>query len=200
MKVVAGLGNPGPEYRRTPHNVGFETVELLAGDLGTDWKDVSRFQARVARVERGAGAPWMLVQPQTFMNLSGVCVAPILRYHGGSPQDLAVVVDDADLPPGRLRLRAGGSSGGHRGLASIIEALGTESFFRIRIGVGRGDGGRDLAGHVLGRLPPAEAALVDQAKRAAADAVAWWIRFGANEAMNRYNGWKAATPEGENRG
>ena len=200
MKIVAGLGNPGPQYRRTPHNVGFEVVELLAAELGVEWKDVSRFQARVARVDGGPGGPWMLVQPQTFMNLSGASVAPILRYHGGTPPDLAVVVDDADLPPGRLRLRKGGSSGGHRGLASVIEMLGTDSFFRIRVGIGRGDGGRDLVGHVLGRLPPVEAALVEQAKRAAAEAVAWWVRSGADEAMNRYNGWTAETPDGANKG
>ena len=121
MKVIAGLGNPGPEYKDTPHNIGFDVVELLAERLAATWRTSARFQARLARVERG-GEAWLLVQPQTFMNLSGTSVAPLVRYHGGGPGDLVVVLDDSDLPLGRLRIRAEGGSGGHRGCAWAWDA------------------------------------------------------------------------------
>lgn len=191
MKVIAGLGNPGPEYEETPHNVGFDVVALLAERLAAEWRRSTRFQARLARVDRD-GESWLLVQPQTFMNLSGTSVAPLLRYHGGGPEDLVVVLDDADLPLGRLRLRAEGGSGGHRGLASIIEVLGTEAFARVRLGVGRdpaGDGG--LVDHVLGRFDPARRQVARRTIAAAADAVECLAQRGLAEAMNRFNGWQA---------
>ena len=122
MKMIAGLGNPGTAYANTPHNVGFDVVDLLAERMAAGWKNSSGFHARVARAAC-AGGPLLLVKPQTFMNLSGTSVAPLLRYYGGSPADLTVILDDADLPPGTLRIRASGGSGGHRGLASVIEAL-----------------------------------------------------------------------------
>ena len=150
MKMIAGLGNPGKAYVNTPHNVGFDVVDLLAERAEAGWKNSSGFRARVARVACADG-PLLLVKPQTFMNLSGTSVAPLLRYYGGLPTDLTVILDDADLPLGTLRIRASGGSGGHRGLASIIEALGTEGFPRVRLGVGRNAHG-DLVGHVLGRL------------------------------------------------
>ena len=188
MKVIAGLGNPGPEYEDTPHNVGFDVVALLAERLAVAWRTSTRFQARLARVDRGSEA-WLLMQPQTFMNLSGTSVVPVLRYHGGGPGDLVVVLDDADLPLGRLRIRADGGSGGHRGLASVIEALGTESFARVRLGVGReraAEGG--LVEHVLGRFDPARRQVAQRMVAAAADAVECLVTQGLAEAMNRYNG------------
>lgn len=190
MKVIAGLGNPGPEYKDTPHNVGFDVVELLAGRLAAEWRSSTRFQARLARVERG-GETWLLVQPQTFMNLSGTSVAPLLRYHGGSPEDLVVVLDDADLPLGRLRIRAGGGSGGHRGLASVIEVLGTEAFARIRLGVGREKADGGLVEHVLGRFAPERRRAVDGMVATAADAVECLAEKGLAVAMNRFNGLQA---------
>lgn len=188
MKVIAGLGNPGPEYEDTPHNVGFDVVALLAERLAAEWRRNTRFQARLARVDRG-GETWLLVQPQTFMNLSGTSVAPLLRYHGGGPGDLVVVLDDADLPLGRMRIRADGGSGGHRGLASVIEAMGTESFARVRLGVGRAraaDGG--LVEHVLGRFDPAGRQAARSMVATAADAVKCLVEKGLAEAMNRFNG------------
>jgi PTH1 family peptidyl-tRNA hydrolase len=143
VKLIAGLGNPGESYANTPHNVGFDVVDVLAQRLEAGWKNSSGFHARVARAVY-AGETLMLVKPQTFMNLSGTSVAPLLRYYGGEPKDLTVVLDDADLPLGRLRIRAGGSSGGHRGLVSLIESLGTEAFPRVRLGVGREEQ-RDLS-------------------------------------------------------
>ena len=191
MKVIAGLGNPGPEYADTPHNVGFEVVALLAERLSAAWRPSARFQARMARVDRG-GEAWWLVQPQTFMNLSGASVAPLLRYHGGGPGDLIVVLDDADLPLGRMRIRPDGGSGGHRGLASVIEALGTEAFARVRLGVGRElatDGG--LVEHVLGRFDPARRQVAQRLVAAAAEAVECLADKGLAEAMNRFNGLQA---------
>ena len=188
MKVIAGLGNPGAEYEHTPHNVGFDVVALLAGRLAGEWRRSTRFQARLARVDR-AGESWLLVQPQTFMNLSGSSVAPVLRYHGCGPEDLVVVLDDADLPLGRLRIRPVGGSGGHRGLASVIDALGTDSFARVRLGVGRDDAGGGLVDFVLGSFDAVRLVHARKMMETAADAVLCLAETGVAEAMNRFNGW-----------
>lgn len=197
MKVIAGLGNPGEGYANTPHNVGFDVVDVLAKRLDTAWKNSSGFHARVARTVY-AGQALMLVKPQTFMNLSGTSVVPLLRYFGGEPQDLTVVLDDADLPLGRLRIRTAGGSGGHRGLASVIESLGTEAFSRVRLGVGREERG-DLVGHVLGKFDENRQNTVRATVEAAADAVMCLIENGLNESMNRFNGWCAESEHSEDR-
>ncbi len=197
MKMIAGLGNPGEAYANTPHNVGFDVVDLLAQRLEAGWKNSSGFHARVARVAVAGEMVW-LVKPQTFMNLSGTSVAPLLRYYGGNPADLTVVSDDADLPLGRLRIRASGGSGGHRGLASVIEALGTEAFPRVRLGVGREERG-GLIGHVLGKFGAERLDLVRATIEAAADAVQCLTANGLNEAMNRYNSWSAEEARPEDR-
>ena len=189
MKVIAGLGNPGREYERTPHNVGFDVVEALRGQFAAEWRTSRRFQARVARTTR-AGEQVLLVQPLTFMNLSGTSVAPLLRYHGGKPDDLIVVLDDADLPLGRLRVKPAGGSGGHRGLASVIEAVGTEAFARVRLGVGRADT-RGLVEHVLSAFHGESWERARKVIDAAAEAVSCLVTDGVAEAMNRYNGWSA---------
>lgn len=197
MKVIAGLGNPGESYANTPHNVGFDVVDVLAKRLEAEWKNSSGFHARVARTAY-AGQTLMLVKPQTFMNLSGTSVAPLLRYYGGEPRDLTVALDDADLPLGRLRIRASGGSGGHRGLASVIESLGTEAFPRVRLGVGRQER-RGLVDHVLGKFDEERQNLVRATVEAAADAVMCLIENGLNESMNRFNGWSAETEQPEDR-
>ena len=189
MKMIAGLGNPGETYANTPHNVGFDVVDLLAQRFEAGWKNSSGFHARVARTTCTDG-PLLLAKPQTFMNLSGASVAPLLRYYGGSPSDLTVILDDADLPLGRLRIRTSGGSGGHRGLASVIEALGTEAFPRVRLGVGR-EGQSGLVDHVLGKFDENRIRLVRAMIEAAADAAQCLTENGLNEAMNRYNGWNA---------
>lgn len=196
MKVIAGLGNPGEAYANTPHNVGFDVVDRLAQRLEAGWKNSSGFHARVAKTTC-AGETVLLVKPQTFMNLSGTSVAPLLRYYGGGAEDLTVVLDDADLPLGKLRIRASGGSGGHRGLASVIEALGTEAFPRVRLGVGRQER-RGLVDHVLGRFDEASLDAVRTTVEAAADAVMCQIEHGLNESMNRFNGWSAdEAPDGD---
>lgn len=197
MKLIAGLGNPGESYANTPHNVGFDVVDVLAKRLEAGWKNSSGFHARVARTAY-AGETLMLVKPQTFMNLSGTSVIPLLRYYGGDPADLTVVLDDADLPLGRLRIRASGSSGGHRGLASVIETLGTEAFSRVRLGVGREERG-GLVGHVLGKFDEARLNVVRATVEAASEAVLCLIAHGLNESMNRYNGWCAEAAQSEDR-
>ena len=189
MKVIAGLGNPGAGYVNTPHNVGFEVVDLLAARLGATWKGSSGFKALLARVHQTRG-PLLLAKAQTYMNLSGTSIAPLLRYFDGAPAELAVVLDDADLPLGRLRIRASGGSGGHRGLASIIEALGTGEFVRVRLGVGREDSG-DLVDHVLRKFSPDDEVTAKTMVCAAADAVECLLTEGLDEAMNRFNGWCA---------
>jgi PTH1 family peptidyl-tRNA hydrolase len=189
--MIAGLGNPGDAYANTAHNVGFDVVGLLAQRLDAGWKNSFWFHARTAKVTY-AGQMLVLVKPQTYMNLSGTSVGPLLRYLGGKPDDLTVVSDDADLPLGRLRIRGSGGSGGHRGLASIISALGTEAFNRIRVGVGREDDHRrDLASQVLAKLDETRQTVLGKAAEAAADAVMCMIDKGLNETMNRFNGWGA---------
>ncbi len=193
MKMIAGLGNPGEAYAQTAHNVGFDVVDLIAERLQLVWKNSSGFHARTAKTTY-AGQQLMLVKPQTFMNLSGNSVAPLLRYFGGTPADLTVISDDADLPLGRLRIRANGGSGGHRGLLSIIEQLGTEAFPRLRVGVGREDRQGDLADHVLAKLDPDRQKVLRKAVEAAAEAVLSLIEQGLNETMTRFNGWSAEPP------
>lgn len=195
MKVIAGLGNPGTEYKNTPHNIGFDVVDGLAVRLGADWKEASRFRALTAKTEQGGETLWLL-KPQTFMNASGEAIAPFLRYYHATAADLIVVEDDTDLPLGKLRLRARGSSGGHRGLQSVITHLGTDGFIRIRLGVGRSGNG-NMISHVLGKFGEDRRDMVAKLVEKAAEAVLCIAEKGLNEAMNRYNGWSADEASGE---
>ena len=192
MKVVVGLGNPGPEYERTPHNMGFLVVDSLAERLGCRLKESTRFEARVGSASH-AGEELILVQPQTFMNNSGKAVGLVLNYRKVSPADLLVIVDDADIPLGSLRLRKKGGTGGHRGLVSISTVLGTPDYGRIRVGIGRGGRQGDLVDHVLGTFGRDEWTLARTAIEAAADAVLGVVEQGMDAAMNRFN---IRTPDG----
>ena len=186
MKIVAGLGNPGPQYADTPHSVGFETVDRIAAAAGAVWEAKRAFHCLMARCSLG-GQPVLLVKPQTFMNLSGDAVAPVVKYHNAAPGDLVVVQDDIDLPVGRLRIRSGGSCGGHNGVRSVIERLGTVAFARVKIGVGKDSS--NVVGHVLGKFDPATRAVMDRVVAVAAEAVEAVLRDGPDRAMNAYNGW-----------
>jgi len=186
VKVVIGLGNPGPEYARSRHNAGFEAVRLVAERAGIV---LSRRRFRVL-VGEGvvAGERVLLGLPQTYMNLSGEGVAPLLRACAVTPDGLGVVHDDIDLPCGRLRVKQGGGHGGHNGLRSLMGYLATGEFTRFRIGVGRPDEGDEaVVDHVLGPFLPQERPLAEEGFERAAEAVLVWVEEGAAAAMNRYN-------------
>lgn len=190
MKVIAGLGNPGAQYEHTPHSIGFEVVNALACALGCTWKNVSSFHGELASGVMNAQKV-LLVKPLTFMNLSGDCVASVVKYHNAQPaEDLIVVSDDIDLPVGRMRIRKGGSSGGHNGLKSIIERVGTSDFLRMRLGVGREDHDRArVIAHVLGAFSPELRTVMDDVVRHAVKALEMIECEGAQYAMNQFNGW-----------
>ncbi len=194
MKVIAGLGNPGAEYANTPHSIGFEVVDALARALGADWKNSSAFNGQLAAGLLGS-VKVMLVKPMTFMNLSGNCVAPVVKYHNATvANDLLVVSDDIDLPVGRMRIRKGGSAGGHNGLKSVIERTGAADFLRLRIGVGRDARNRaNVVGHVLGKFGPDDRKVMDEVVEAAVKAIEAIELEGTEIAMNRYNGWTATS-------
>jgi len=184
MKLIVGLGNPGREYEHTRHNVGFQVAEALADRYRVRLKSRASWKARVAEIaEIGDGV--LLAEPTTFMNLSGWAVREIAGFHKLAPSDVLVVVDDADLPLGRLRLRTSGSAGGHNGLKSVIQELGTIEFPRLRVGVGRQAG--ELKNHVLGRFSVEEKAQIDAAVKRAADAAELFAKENILAAMNKFN-------------
>jgi len=176
VKLVAGLGNPGREYEDTRHNVGFRVVEAWALRTGASW----RF--RGDRAEAMAGGI-LLLKPLTYMNLSGPAVKEALGFRDATASDCLVVCDDMALTPGAIRLRPAGSSGGHHGLDSIIAALGTDAFPRLRIGIGGPPPGIPGADFVLGRFKPGESPPVE----AAVDAAEAWARLGVERAMAAHN-------------
>lgn len=186
--LVVGLGNPGQEYAGTRHNAGFAVVDRVAGRHGSSFRRKWRMSAVVAEVVVDGGKV-TLAKPGTFMNRSGQAVAALVNWLKASPAGLLVVVDDADLPVGQMRLRQSGGSGGHNGLRSIITALGgAEDFPRLRVGIGRtAPVGTDIASHVLGRFAPAERAAAEKALDLAADAVECCMKEGLTTAMNRFN-------------
>jgi PTH1 family peptidyl-tRNA hydrolase len=175
------------KYRDTRHNVGFRVIDEVARRSGAAF-DTSMTDALVARV-RGAGADttMLLVKPLTMMNLSGEAVSVLARYYRVDVPDLLIVADDTNLQLARLRARARGSSGGHNGFKSIAQHLGTWEFARLRVGVGRGDGRRDLADHVLARFDADEQPIIEAAIGRAADAVETFVSEGLGAVMNRFN-------------
>jgi PTH1 family peptidyl-tRNA hydrolase len=189
LHLIVGLGNPGAEYAKTRHNAGFTLVEILAARWQADWANERKFNARLARTERN-GVRVLLCQPQTFMNLSGETVGALVNFYQLLPPwaGLLVVVDDADLPLGEIRLRAGGGNGGHHGLESVGQHLGTDDFARLRLGIGRVDGAREITDHVLGRFDAAEGALMEKVLDRAAGQVECWLAAGIEKAMNQFNG------------
>ena len=186
VKLVVGLGNPGKKYEGTPHNVGFTAVEGLAQQCGCRFRRSLRFRAHTAKATIGSEAV-LLVKPQTFMNLSGEAVGGLLRYHKATPADVIVLLDDVDLEVGRIRIRPQGGSGGHKGLASIIQHIGTGDFVRIRMGVGRGAGTADVVSHVLSPIASAQRDRVGSMTGRAADAVREILELGVDSAMNHFN-------------
>jgi PTH1 family peptidyl-tRNA hydrolase len=192
LKAIVGLGNPGANYRGTRHNIGFAVVDELARRASVGFESAPA-EALIARWRRPDEAV-LLVKPLTFMNLSGQAVGELARYFKIDLAGLLIVVDEVQLPLGRLRARARGSAGGHNGLKSIIEHLGDE-FSRLRVGVGRGDERRDLADHVLSRFDKDEADDVERMTTRAADAAEMFITSGIGAVMNAFNGGDPATTE-----
>jgi PTH1 family peptidyl-tRNA hydrolase len=190
VKIVVGLGNPGKQYEDTRHNVGWMVLDRLAERAG--WTGHARARDAAATVHgRHKGLDLMLVKPTTYMNLSGVAVRMVLARQRAPLDDLLVVVDDFDLPLGKIRLREHGSAGTHNGLRSIIGELGTQKFARLRVGIGeprREGAARD---HVLSRFLASEKKTLDLVLDAAADAVEDWARIGGARAANRWNAWVA---------
>lgn len=185
MRLVVGLGNPGERYRRTRHNVGFLVIDALAARAGLR-KGRAEQDAWVAEGDVGDERV-LLVKPQTFMNRSGSAVEPLARKYGDGPGDVLVVVDDVALELTQLRIRGRGSHGGHNGLRSLIEALGTDEFPRIRIGIRHSEAPIDLAGYVLSDFEPDEVLVVQEVVGRAADAVECFLREGPEATMTRFN-------------
>jgi len=192
VKAIVGLGNPGPQYRGTRHNVGFDVVDLLARRASVGFESAPA-EALIAKWRRPDDSI-LLVKPLTFMNLSGQAVGELARYFKIDVADLLVVVDEVHLPLGKLRARKRGSAGGHNGLKSVIAHLGDE-FARLRVGVGRGTDQRNLADHVLSRFEKDEAAEAERMTARAADAAEMFITSGIEAVMNAFNGGDPATTE-----
>ena len=192
MKLIVGLGNPGAQYKGTRHNIGFAVIDEIARRAAVGFESAPA-EAVIAKWRRPEGGA-LLAKPLTFMNLSGQAVGEIARYFKVDVPDVLIVVDEAQLPLGRLRARARGSAGGHNGLKSVIAHLG-DDFSRLRIGVGRGEQQRDLADHVLSRFEKEEAAEVERMTTRAADAAEMFITSGIEAVMNAFNGGDPATTE-----
>lgn len=192
MKLVVGLGNPGPQYSGTRHNAGFMVIERLGRELGASGRQEARLQAMVAEA-RLDGDKLVLAQPTTFMNLSGEAIAKLLNWYKLTAKDLVVVYDDFALPLGQLRIRPDGSAGGHNGISSTIQHLGGKNIFdRVRVGIGPVPPGWKTADFVLGRFSPDERKLLDESVSRAADAAVCVVRHGVERAMQDYNGGKPA--------
>lgn len=180
-RLFVGVGNPGREYRDTRHNIGFMVADRLAAAARATWRTEQAWQAELAR-----DGETLLCKPLTYMNLSGVAVSLVASFYKIPPAEVLVILDDLALPLGKLRLRSSGSSGGHLGLQSIIEHLGTEEVARLRVGIGAAEPG-GAVGHVLGRFALEEAAVLKQSLDRVLDAIAAAQTHGLTAAMNAYN-------------
>lgn len=184
MYLIVGLGNPGPEYAETRHNLGFKVIDLLAGELKLSFKN--KCQAEIAETLLG-GHKIILAKPQTFMNNSGLAVRELASWYKIAPQKVIVIYDDVDLEVGQLRLREKGNAGGHHGMESVIAHLGTTDFPRIRIGIGRDNLSGDVADYVLRIIPAAQKPALDETVVLAADAIGAIVAEGIAKAMNKFN-------------
>jgi peptidyl-tRNA hydrolase, PTH1 family len=184
--LLVGLGNPGREYRNTRHNIGFMVIDRLAADLGIK---LTKVQAKaIIGMTPFESSKLVLAKPQTFMNLSGQAVTSLARFYRVPVEQILVVHDDIDLPLAAIRIRPGGGSAGQKGVASIIEKLGTQSFARIRIGVGRPPGRMEAPDYVLQDFDKIEQTLMNRVIETASEAARVFVREGLDAAMNKYNG------------
>jgi peptidyl-tRNA hydrolase, PTH1 family len=193
MKLVVGLGNPGSQYLGTRHNIGFEAVEVLAAKLGwiakpTDFDNQARQKFNGLALDGSAGSEkLLLLKPTTFMNVSGMAVQSAMAFYQLTPPDLMIVLDDLALPCGKIRLRSGGSSGGHNGLRDIERVLGTDQYPRLRLGIDPAPANIPGRDYVLGKFSPQQRSLTDPAVIRAGDAIVKWIEKGIESAMSLFN-------------
>lgn len=185
MYLIAGLGNPGKEYENTRHNMGFKAIDVLASNAGIEVKR-SKFRGLYGQGFIG-GEKVILLKPQTYMNLSGGSIREAAMYFDIPRENLIVIYDDIDIPIRSIRIRKAGGPGTHNGMKSVVKELGIKDFPRIRIGVGSATGERDIIEHVIGKVSKQEQVLLDEAAKAAADAVEDIIRIGIDNAMNKHN-------------
>jgi PTH1 family peptidyl-tRNA hydrolase len=185
MYIIVGLGNPGKEYHRTRHNVGFDVIDVLSEKLNIQLTK----NAMHGLIGEGfvGGEKVILVKPQTYMNLSGQCVTELVSWYKAPLEKMMVIYDDIDLPAGSIRIRKSGGAGTHNGMKSVVQELGTKDFVRIRIGIGSAEAGEDLVDRVIGKVPKSEKELLQKAAAEAADAVRDIIAIGVDNAMNRHN-------------
>lgn len=185
MKMVIGLGNPGKQYENTRHNIGFQVIDELANQLGAPSMQ-SKFNGMYTVIHRPEGKV-ILVKPLTFMNLSGECVRPLMDYYDIDVEDILVLYDDLDFPPGELKLRQKGSAGGHNGMKSLIAHLGTDQFKRVRLGIGRPTNGMKIADYVLSNFSKEESPAIQDMVGKSADACVDYFQMSFLEVMNKYN-------------
>ncbi len=186
--LVVGLGNPGPQYAKTRHNLGFMVVDLLAARMGATFKVHKRSGAEIA-TGRLAHRPVVLAKPRTYMNESGRQVGPLAKFYSVTPADVIVIHDELDIDFGQIRLKQGGGEGGHNGLRSLVNALGTKDFHRVRIGIGRPPGRKDPAAFVLENFSATERRQVPTICEMAADATELLVEVGLEPAQNQVHAW-----------
>mgnify|MGYP002777086594 CR=1 FL=1 len=189
-QLIVGLGNPGPKYDRTRHNVGFDLVDLLAQRWQISLTEQKKFKGILGEGLGPGGSKLRLLKPTTYMNNSGQAMRAVLDWYKLPPESVLVVYDDMDLPVGRLRMRLSGSAGGHNGMKSAIAHLGTQNFPRLRVGIGNAQqatGEKDTVSHVLGKFAPQEAKIMAEVIPVAADAIEFALRQGVEKAMSLYN-------------
>lgn len=188
MKLIVGLGNPGPKYEATRHNAGFLAVDALAETLGVSF-GASKYRCELAELRHPAHDKVFLLKPQTFMNLSGESAGSFAAFYKIAPADVLAVYDDLDLPPGRLRFATKGGAGGHNGVKSLIQAFGTPEFPRLKIGIGRPlHPDHEVVDYVLQKFPKEERECFDKTLKLAVEALQLYLERGVAEAMNAYNG------------
>lgn len=185
MKLIVGLGNPGKKFDRTRHNVGFEVIDKCQNNLNIEL-DQAKFKGAFGFKKVGNDKVFLL-KPLTYMNLSGESIVPLMNYFKMDKEQLLVIYDDLDLPAGKIRLRQKGSPGGHNGMKSIVQHLGTDQFNRIRVGIGRPEPGTAIPDYVLGTFPPDDRQKIDEAVDKATEAALSWTEKDFLKVMNEFN-------------
>ncbi len=189
-QLIVGLGNPEPKYDQTRHNIGFESVDILAQQWQASWQENKRFQGLFAEKVIANGNKIYLLKPLTYMNRSGQAIRAVTDWYKLSPESVLLVYDDLDLPVGRLRMRLSGSAGGHNGVKSTIAHLGTQDFPRLRIGIKKSHPTKDTISHVLGKFTPTEKEVIAKVLSVSVEAIEVSLREGVEKAMSLYNGFE----------